>query len=153
MQLLINQNHKLRRDIMRQRRKGLGGGSVFRTPYVPIPINKTALHGIVNGGERVRDHDSDSNKIVAARKSTKTTGTSNAKQLPPLAYFRVQYSKTFLELCNAPWIILVSCKGDGKGLRLASDVGNDSNIKIKECFETREEAIEFGKQCVSSWGK
>lgn len=138
---------------MRQRRKGLGGGSVFRTPYVPVPINKTASLGTVNWERRVRDLDSGAEKIVTKRKGTRTTGTYNAKMLPRLAYFRVQHSETFSDLCNAPWIILVSCKKGGKGLRLASDIGHDFNIKVKECFETREEAVAFGKQYVSTWGQ
>lgn len=74
-------------------------------------------------------------------------------KLPQIAYFRVQYSDAFDRLCKAPWVLLVSCKYDGKGLRLASDVGHEYGVNIDECYKTKAEAIIAGKNMENTWGK
>ena len=79
-------------------------------------------------------------------------GAINSK-LPQIAYFRVQYSDAFDRLCKAPWVLLVSCKEGGKGLRLASDIGHEYGVNIVECYKSKAEAIIAGKKMENAWGK
>lgn len=74
-------------------------------------------------------------------------------KLPQIAYFRVQYSDAFDRLCKAPWVLLVSCKEGGKGLRLASDIGHEYGVNIVECYKSKAEAIIAGKKMENAWGK
>ena len=74
-------------------------------------------------------------------------------KLPQIAYFRVQYSDAFDRLCKAPWVLLVSCKEGGKGLRLASDIGHEYGVNIVECYKSKAEAIIAGKNMENTWGK
>ena len=73
-------------------------------------------------------------------------------KLPEIAYFRVQYSQTFSTFFGNPWILLVSCR-DGKGLRIASDVGHDNDVQRQTAFRTREDAINAGKKFQETWGR
>lgn len=145
----------------RKMRRGFGGGSVFRSPYVPKPINKLASRGIKD--PTIRETLAEPKVVEPAkvaepqtrRLPTKTSPirTASAKPLPQIAYFRVQYSDAFDRLCKAPWVLLVSCKYDGKGLRLASDVGHEYGVNIDECYKTKAEAIIAGKNMENTWGK
>lgn len=74
-------------------------------------------------------------------------------KLPLIAYFRVQYSSMFDRICKALWVLLVSCKEGGKGLRLASDIGHEYGVNIVECYKSKAEAIIAGKKMENAWGK
>lgn len=110
-------------------------------------VELTKLKAVCN------DESSAGGKTIFKDRKKPSTCKAKVTALPELAYFRVQYSNTFAKVCKAPWIILVSCKNDGKGLRLASDVGQEFNMVIKESFKTRPEAIMAGKEYISKWGK
>ena len=82
----------------------------------------------------------------------------NYRQLPEVAYFRVQSRgavgtlKTLHDRKVGAWALLVSCK-DGKGLRLVSDVGYEHGMKIRGEFKTREEAVAAGLKYKEKFGK
>ena len=144
---------------MKKGRQGFGGGSIFRTSYIPVPINKTSSLGlnkalsvvIVDREQTTKQPTKSVEPRKSVSKKVRSVPKGKVKDLPELAYFKVQYSQTFEKLCNAPWVIFVSAK-DGKGLRLASDFGHDCNVEIKESFKTREEAVAAGKSYISKWG-
>ena len=135
-------------------RRPSGGGSIFRSVFYPIPINKTAV--------MVSCFIDRNRKSTTAKSKPKTQPKTKTQprtkddyfvNFPRIAYFRIQYSQTYLKTFDMPWIILVSCRGDGKGLRLISDVGYDFGKEIKECFKTREEAIAVGLEMKKKWGR
>lgn len=128
--------------------------NVFHTVYIQKPINKLAGRGMAG---RARERHLDEEEVIESETTcpkypTQIKATS-LSLFPKLAYFRVQYSNTFDRICDAPWVVLVSCKGDGKGLRLASDVGHEFGVNIVECYKTRDDAIKAGMDMKKSWGR
>lgn len=130
--------------------------NVFHTVYIQKPINKLAGRGIA-GRARKRhieeEVESESEPTCKLPKYPSQIKATSLSLFPKLAYFRVQYSNAFDRICNAPWVLLVSCKGDGKGLRLASDVGHEFGVNIVECYKTRDDAIKAGMDMKKSWGR
>ena len=130
--------------------------NVFHTVYIQKPINKLAGRGVAGRARKRRREEQEeleSDKTCKMPEYPSQIKASSSKSLPRLAYFRVQYSNTFDRICNAPWVLLVSCKGDGKGLRLASDVGHEFGVNIVECYKTRDDAIKAGMDIKKSWGR
>lgn len=141
---------------MRRARKGFGGGCVYHSVYIQRPINKLAGRGIKSWA--IKEHSEgqvleEVEKPCELPKDPSQMTTPNSNPLPKVAYFRVQYSNAFERLCKAPWVLLVSCRGDGKALRLASDVGHEFGVSIVECYKTRDDAIKAGMDIKMSWGK
>ena len=95
----------------------------------------------------------DKNWLGAAEALDKLGCSAINSKLPQIAYFRVQFSDAFDRLCKAPWVLLVSCKEGGKGLRLASDIGHEYGVYIVECYKSKAEAIIAGKNMENTWGK
>jgi hypothetical protein len=128
--------------------------NVFHTVYIQKPINKLAGRGMAG---RARKRHLDEEEVIESEttcpKYPAQIKATSLSLFPKLAYFRAQYSNAFDRICDAPWIVLVSCKGDGKGLRLASDVGHEFGVNIVECYKTRDDAIKAGMDMKKSWGR
>ena len=128
----------------------LGSWNIFRSVFYPKPVNvlarKVGFSGQNrNASERETIEDDASRSCLPCK--------YKPRELPEVAYFRVQYSEAFARSTSGnPWIVLVSCR-DGKGLRLASDVGYEFEMSVQEAFGTREDAIAAGKSFQETWGK
>lgn len=87
-----------------------------------------------------------------------TTQKRNFSKLPKIKYFRVQSRGTVGTMANrherksGAWSVLVSCEGDNKGLRLASDVAYENGMQFKTEFATKEEAFAAAMDFKKKWG-
>ena len=158
---------------MKRHHRGFGGGSVFRTPYVPVPVNKTASLGTVKPMQQTchrsvknrhgKNHleEVDARKEPSALRNIVNNGADNGndvdnsamtgllEELPMVKYFRVLKA---VDTASIKYILVVKVHG-------MEDVDTPSQfleargaLKCRDTFSSEEEARRIGYAIKCCWG-